>query len=510
MDMKILNVLLVGCLVVFMSCEYGLEEPEGPSSDDKGGTGGNGGSGSGGDQEDGGGGQPEGGDDAGQAGTGDESHCPSGFRCTAPGGVFMCTDQETYLPPLCQEDADCKFGTCSEVLGAKYCVKECAPEVVAECPGASVCNRLYDGANICAQSIIWSAPPCQTQDDCPFGECQLSYFGLNLCVQPCESTIVQTCPGDTACVPLEGKFFCADPSIGVPPTCSSDGDCEYGKCVPYYEQGFCTQECEPPVVDTCPDESVCRFHTPLGFYCSDASTLLPPECQRQADCAYGICIKYGEQGYCTEYCSQPGIELIGTVLGTDGPVEGVEVCLFDGEETIDEECGETDENGEFALLRLPNQPYFVVSMTKEGYQSSLQLAYANQFTSALIFTEEEMQDAADELGADYLEEDTGQIVFMALSMESVEGYTVELDREEGDGPYYADEGNELVDPDSLDAASSSAWGAYFNVPVDTYFLDFTGDNNIVCADLPAVTVVEGYLSVVVSYCYSWEDPNTGS
>ncbi len=508
MDMKIFNLLLISCLLIFASCEYGLSEPEGGSDDEKLDTGGQGTSGTGGDQEDGGGGQAGGGDDAGagggSAGTGGESGCPTGFRCTAPGGVLVCTDQETDVPPLCEDDADCAFGTCTEFMGAKYCRKECGPEVMAECPEGSVCNRLFDGANLCTESILWNAPPCQTEEDCPFGECHLSYFGLQLCVQPCESTIVTECPGDSACVPFEGKFFCADPSTALPATCSSDSECEYGRCVRYYEQSICTQECIPRVVESCPDESACRFLSPLGFFCSDTSTALPAVCQSQEDCTYGTCINYGGQRYCTEYCAQPGIEIIGTVLGLDGPVGGVEVCLFDGEAPIEDECTETDVNGQFALLRLPELPYFVISLTKEGYQSSLQLAYANQLTSALVFTEEEIEDAADELGVDYPVEDTGQIVFMALGIDSVAGYTAELDPDEGDGPFFADESGVLVDSDSLDAASTSGWGVFFNVPPENYFLDLTADDTMVCGDLPAVTVVSGYLSYVVTYCFSAE------
>jgi len=250
----------------------------------------------------------------------------------------------------------------------------------------------------------------------------------------------------------------------------------------------------------------------LGSFCADDSTLLPPECDTQDDCDFGTCVHYAGQGYCTEYCAEPNTEILGTVFGLaeDGEdlegVEGVEVCVFDGKESIEDTCTETNEYGQFAILRLdPDVPYYVISMTKEGYQSTLQLAYANQIASTLIFTEEEMEATASELGFDYPVDDTGQIVFMAFGTESVEGYTVSMLPEQGDGPYYADE-NSLPDS-SLEEASTSGWGGYFNVPHGTYTLDYTGAGDQICGDIPGVTVVSGYLTYVLSYCGVWDDVN---
>lgn len=504
MDMKIFNVLLVGCFIVFASCGYGLPDRESSPSDtaDKAGK-----TGSSGTQAGGSGGQSGGGDDAavddtGQGGAGEEPGCPEGFRCTAPGGAFVCTDPDTYIPPTCATDADCSFGTCTDYEGDKYCVKECGPEVDS-CPEASVCNTLFDGANVCAQSIVWSAPPCQTQDDCPFGECMRSYYGQKLCVQPCESTKVKECPQQAACIPLEGRFFCANPSTGAPDTCTTDADCDYGVCVPYYGESYCTLECEPQLVDECPDTSACRFLAPLASYCSDTQTHLPPVCETDADCDYGTCVRYGDHSNCTEYCSQPGSEILGIVLGRDGvPIEGVDVCTFN-EQGPEDICSVSDQYGQFAIIGLEAEmPYFFISMIKEGYQSTLQLAYANLLNTGLMFTDEEMEASAAEFDLEYPADDAGQIAFLAYSTVSVEGYKVEMLMQEGEGPFYADESNAL--DGSLEEASKSGWGSYFNVPAGTYYLDFTGAGDVVCGDIPAVIVVSGYLTYVVTYCDEWE------
>ncbi|MBN1653385.1 MAG: carboxypeptidase regulatory-like domain-containing protein [Deltaproteobacteria bacterium] len=494
----ILRALLVGCLIVPAGCTADDDEETPQKKKD---SGYQGSSGSGGDQEeDAAGGQSGEEEDAGDAAVEPDLGCPEGLLCTAPGGSFVCTLAETGIPPTCDDDSDCEFGKCTEYMGVKFCTQSCGPAVKKECPGASVCNTLFDGATLCAESIIWSAPPCDTDDDCPFGKCLLSYNSQKLCIQPCESTIVSECPNDTACVPLSGKYFCAPPLFGVPDSCSPRNDnCSYGTCVEYLgeQDGYCTQECIPDFVDKCPSGTSCRFLMPVGFFCSEKSTLIPPECDTQDDCEFGTCIKFGEDSYCTEYCAQPGIEIIGTILGLTAPVEGVKVCLFEDGEEVEDSCTETNADGQFALLGLPEEPVFVLSMSKEGYQSNLELAFANQLTTSLMFTEDEIRDVADAIDISYPEEDTGLIVFSALGVNPVSGFTAELTPDSGDGPYYANTNNDI--DDSLEEASAIGWGAFYNVPAGTYALDLNHDS-LVCSDLPEVTVESGYLTYVVTYC----------
>jgi len=115
----------------------------------------------------------------------------------------------------------------------------------------------------------------------------------------------------------------------------------------------------------------------VGWLCSDKGTAVPPLCKSQADCAFGTCIKAGDQSYCTEYCSQPGIDITGSIFGLSGAVAGVEVCVFENGSANKNLCATTNSEGQFALFGLPEATYFVLSMTKAGYQSNLQLAIAN-------------------------------------------------------------------------------------------------------------------------------------
>jgi len=179
---------------------------------------------------------------------------------------------------------------------------------------------------------------------------------------------------------------------------------------------YCTQQCEPKMVDSCPNGTVCRAIAPFGFLCSEPATAIPPVCQSQADCAFGTCIKSFDKSYCTEYCAQPGIDVLGSIFGQDGALAGVEVCIFENESINRNHCATSDAQGNFALYGLPESGYFVLSMTKAGYQSNLQLAIANTPTTSLMLTEQEISASATELGVTYPTSNTGMIVFIALDM----------------------------------------------------------------------------------------------
>jgi hypothetical protein len=427
--------------------------------------------------------------------------CPSGLQCTAPAGEFVCTEAATLMPPLCVNQTDCSFGTCTQYDGQGYCTQPCGPAAVDECPSGSVCN-LVGAAYVCTESILWSSPPCATQADCPFGECILSYDNQNYCIQPCRPTIVEQCPSGTACAPFAGKFYCVLPSTGLPDECSIQNDtCQYGKCMGFEETSYyCTQECEPNKVASCPNGTICRAIAPFGFLCSEPATAIPPVCQSQADCAFGTCIKSGDVSYCTEYCSQPVIDITGAIFGLNGAVAGVEVCIFENNSVNRNFCAITNSDGAFALYELPESTYFVLSMTKAGYQSNLQLALANTLTTSLMLTEEEISAAATALGVTYPASNTGLIVFVALdAMASpVSGFTAALTPQTGSGPFYAGADNLLNQ--SLTATSTTGWGAFFNLTPQYYALDFTHASTT-CEDLPEVIVVSGYLTYVVTGCF---------
>jgi hypothetical protein len=507
MTKKSLMVLLVSCLMVFASCS----DDEGPSDEPEidSGTAGTGGGTGGGDDSavaDSGG---NGGDTGGTSGSGGSATgCPDGYLCTAPAGEFVCTEAQTLQPPLCAKDSDCELGKCTQYQGQGYCIKNCGPEKVTECPEDSVCNGLVTGASICAQSIDWSAPPCSEESPCPFGECLPSYTG-NLCILPCEATIIETCPTGTACAPIAEKFYCADPETGTPDKCSADNKkCDYGTCVKYgfTEDYYCTQECAPPTVDACEDGSVCRTFLSFGYLCSEKDTAVPPECEKDADCSYGKCIKSiteENKSYCVEYCSLGSNEILGSVVGLDGALGGVDVCVFEDGKANEDLCTTTNDSGEFALFNLPDKGFFVLSMSKEGYQSNLQIAYTNTsllgiLSLGLMFTTDEIADAFDAVDVTP-EDDTGSIVFMVLGTTgALSEYTVEISPEEGSGPFYSDADGKL--DKSLEASSASGWGTFLNLPAGDYDLSFTA-TGLTCTPPPTVMVEKGYLSYIVTTCF---------
>ncbi|MBN1653374.1 MAG: hypothetical protein JXA30_06310 [Deltaproteobacteria bacterium] len=453
-----------------------------------------------------GGGQVEGG--AGQSGNSASSPCPAGLQCTAPAGEFVCTEPATGKPPLCANQSECAFGACTQYEGQGYCTQACGPAAVDACPAGSICNGLSEGPRVCAQSVAWSSPPCQSQADCPFGECMLSYNGEKLCLLPCRPTLVKQCPGGTACAPftLSGRFYCVRPATGIPDSCSLENDtCGYGKCLGYedtaYEgTSYCTQECEPQMVASCPGQTICRAIAPFGFLCSERSTSIPPTCTSQADCAFGTCIKNGDESFCTEYCAKPGTDITGTVYGMSGFLPGVKVCIFENDSVNESLCATTDSEGYFALYGLAESSYFIVAMTKDGYQSNLQLALANTLTVGLMYTNEEIALAARSIGVTYPTGNTGIMVFSALDSTAypVAGYTAAITPLSGTGPFYANADNSLDNAQTI--SSTTGWGAFYNLTPGKYKLDFTHPS-LACEDLPDVSIVSGYLTYVVSGCF---------
>jgi hypothetical protein len=142
-------------------------------------------------------------------------------------------------------------------------------------------------------------------------------------------------------------------------------------------------------------------------------------------------------------------------------------------------------------------------MSKEGYQSNLQIAYTNSsllgiMSLGLMFTTDEIADAFDAVDVTP-EDNTGSIVFMVLGVTgALAEYTVEISPEEGSGPFYSDANGKL--DKSLEASSASGWGTFLNLPAGDYDLSFTA-TGLTCTPPPTVMVEEGYLSYIVTTCF---------
>jgi hypothetical protein len=153
----------------------------------------------------------------------------------------------------------------------------------------------------------------------------------------------------------------------------------------------------------------------------------------------------------------------------------------------------------FAIVELPESDYYILSMTKAGYQSNLQLAIPNIPTTSLMFTEQEISTAASSVGVTYPASNTGLIVFIALdeAVLPVSGYRAAVAPQSGSGPFYAGEDGTLGQ--SLAASSSIGWGVFFNLSPANYQLDFTHPSTT-CEVLKDVPVVGGFLTYVITGC----------
>jgi len=143
--------------------------------------------------------------------------------------------------------------------------------------------------------------------------------------------------------------------------------------------------------------------------------------------------------------------------------------------------------------------FFVIAMSKDGYQSALQVAIPNSLTSVLMFTEEEIAAAAQAVEATYPAADTGLLAFLAVDARgiSVSGYSVSVVPPFGLGPSYFDRNNNI--DTTLTSSSASGGGAVFEMPPGSYTLDFS-HASLNCGDLFLISVVSGYITNVLTSC----------
>ncbi len=256
---------------------------------------------------------------AGAGGIPGSGGCPPGYECAAPAGTFVCTVPSSGLPPICVSQEQCGFGQCQLHGERSYCTQPCGVEPVQSCPQGSICTA-PSGTHVCVQESSGFPPACATGADCPYGEC-LSYLGARYCTLPCVSPAVEQCPADTACVGIGASFVCALLATGQPPPCATEAECAYGECLQYEGQGYCTLPCTVAAVDACPAGAECNS---VGGYwmCTPPSAAFEPApvtCDAQQACATGDCVFFQGQSYCLQYCTQPVIAIYGSVfeLGVD-------------------------------------------------------------------------------------------------------------------------------------------------------------------------------------------------
>jgi hypothetical protein len=188
------------------------------------------------------------------------SDCPPGEQCIMT--ACACSSDDEYCPPCvdqgrcvpiqptCRSNADCSAGeecllACS---GGNGCglndptypsnPDDCVSSEPGECVG--VCVPVYPG--------------CQTDADCPFGQCVLS------CSEPCgDPTSSQSC---------ESPGWCFGQCMDLPPpVCESNADCPTGMICPIPPDCSTGPECDSEgncdvseCIAQCIPDTVCAGH----------------------------------------------------------------------------------------------------------------------------------------------------------------------------------------------------------------------------------------------------------
>lgn len=170
--------------------------------------------------------------------------CPSGTICNEILGAAVCMEAE-LTPPVCETQADCSYGECILSLGGtKYCIQPCYVEATEECPEGSFCTGLF-GKFYCASPSSGIPDTCDVDaNDCRYGSC-LSIEGEDdYCVQECIPKYVQNCPDDTSCLAFLQGFACGDRNTYEPPSCESQSDCSFGTCLRAIDgNSYCVEYC---------------------------------------------------------------------------------------------------------------------------------------------------------------------------------------------------------------------------------------------------------------------------
>jgi hypothetical protein len=435
----------------------------------------------------------------GDGGAAAQRRCPPEMQCGAIAGKFMCVNPATGAPPLCSFFGRCDVGQCTMANGVRYCVEPCAPEPVSECTAESECTAPA-GVLICTLAETGAPPPCGEGEACPFGECTL-YEGTSYCLQPCEYSVVVECPSDQACLLQNGVFVCASRSTGKMEPCNTTEDCSDGRCVHGGGPGNCVLPCEPSRVEACAEGATCR-KLDEAFLCALDSSKQPPPCETEVDCEWGECVFVQGAGHCIQYCTDPLIEISGTVLDADrDPLSEVEICLLDEEGFA---CESSDADGAFLLSGVPSRDWYLLTFASEGYQPAVRLALAFDALEPTVLLSDEQASANMEApNATYPETETGSITFSASTPneeggpEPLADFRVLLEPTPtvSRGPVYATE--EQAPDIYLSASSAAGWGAFYNVTPGDYQLYFDHPS-LTCGGPVPLRVVAGYMTSNVS------------
>ena len=199
------------------------------------------------------------------------------------------------------------------------------------CDGCNVINEggacAMEGAGNCKTPVCQSGACVAVDVVCaPDGKCLFDNGTCNLETGACEFDLSGALPNGTSCEAQPGidgsgacilgvcqpfgecDFRAYDQAAGMP--CNFDSECASGLCMAdgWGWDHFCTQRCETAA---CPDGLRCTKNADNEYFCmrigtdnypGDGTIELFKPCNRDEDCAGGLCLGFDTTRFCTMNC----------------------------------------------------------------------------------------------------------------------------------------------------------------------------------------------------------------
>lgn len=247
-----------------------------------------------------------------------DTDCAAGQRCDR-GVCVSAGGGTTPLGGTCAAHGECETGSCL----AGICTQSC-DWPAGGCPDGFYCDGEATGACGAGVCLRGRSGAAALGDSCTgHTECANLYCFEGRCAEPCNPSVVGTCPSGGACqvgsLPCRGACGSSG-SLGDP--CNGNAACASGMCAEAAGNQFCTQLCDTS--SPCPTGYLCTGAGAVSVCIPDGGAL-GGDCARNEDCATGICAFEDDRTYCTRICddASPCPNAMGCV---ESGTPGIRVC----------------------------------------------------------------------------------------------------------------------------------------------------------------------------------------